>query len=41
MAANSSGLNLLKNEERELSIQAATTLFRISSNILTLVKLLV
>ena len=38
---NSPGLNLLKVQEQELSIQAATTLFRISSNLLRLLKVLV
>ena len=38
---SSPGLNLLKVQEQELSIQAATTLFRISSNLLRLLKVLV
>ena len=38
---NSQGLNLLKLQEQELSIQAATTLFRISSNLLRLFKILI
>ena len=38
---NSQGLDLLKLQEQELSIQAATTLFRISSNLLRLFKILI